>query len=78
MPIAGLLTVAEAAAELGIDTSSVRHAILSERLAAQKAGRDWLLRPEDVAAYKAKRRRSGKRFSAHRPRQPQRAGEERP
>ena len=62
MPIAGLLTVAEAAAELGVDTSSVRHAILSERLAAQKAGRDWLLRPEDVTAYKMKRRKSGRRY----------------
>lgn len=76
MPIVGLLTVFEAAAALEIDPSTVRHAILDGRLAAQKAGRDWLLLPEDVAAYKAKRRRSGKPFKDEgRPRQPRRAGE---
>jgi excisionase family DNA binding protein len=56
------LTVAEAAAILGIETSSVRHAIRSGRLAARKIGRDWWLRPEDVQAYKANRRNSGRPF----------------
>ena len=62
MPIAGLLTVAEAAAALGIEPSSVRHAIRSGRLSAQKAGRDWWLRAEDVLTYKAKRRNSGRPY----------------
>ena len=62
MPIAGMLTVKEAAAQLGVDPSSVRHAILAGRLAAEKAGRDWLLRPADVAAYQARRRNAGRRF----------------
>jgi excisionase family DNA binding protein len=75
MPVGRLLTTAEAAAELAIDPSSVRHAILSGRLPAQKAGRDWLLRPEDVAAYKAKRRRSGRRFGAPCPHSARRVGE---
>ena len=64
MPIAGMLTVKEAADQLGVDPSSVRHAILAGRLAAAKAGRDWLLRPADVAAYQARRRNAGRRFGA--------------
>ena len=62
MVIEGLLTAAEAAAILGIEPSSVRHAIRSGRLVAQKAGRDWWLRPEDVSAYRARRRNSGRPY----------------
>ncbi len=69
MPIAGMLTVKEAATVLGIEPSSVRHAILSERLRAEKAGRDWLLRPEDVEAYKEQRRNSGRPFGPRKPHQ---------
>lgn len=57
-----MLTVAEAAATLGIAPSSVRHAIRAGRLEARKAGRDWWLRPADVLAYKANRRNSGRPF----------------
>jgi len=57
-----ILTVAEAAAILGVAPSSVRHAIRAGRLEARKAGRDWLLRPEDVLMYKANRRNSGRPF----------------
>jgi len=45
------LTVAEAAAELGISSSAVRQAIHAHRLPAIKKGRSWMLAPADVAAY---------------------------
>lgn len=50
-----LLTVKEAAAILGVHPSRVRYLINDEsddRLPAQKLGRDWLLRREDVEAFR--------------------------
>jgi len=54
------LTVGEAARTLDMDPSAVRRAILQGRLPATKFGRDWSLRPEDVAAYKQRPHRGGR------------------
>ncbi len=54
------LTVGEAARILDMDPSAVRRAILQGRLPATKFGRDWALRPEDVAAYKQRPKRGGR------------------
>ena len=75
MPIGGMLTVKEAATRLGIDPSSIRHAIRSGRLAATKAGHDWFLREDDVTTYQQTRRSAGRRFG---PRQRQRQEEHTP
>ena len=45
------MTVAEAAAEVGITESGVRLAITQHRLDARKAGSTYLIDPESVAAY---------------------------
>jgi len=63
MPIGGLLTLTEAAEELGVDSSSLRHAIASGRLAVEgKAGKTYLIRPEEVERYGRERRNSGGRY----------------
>ncbi len=54
------LTVGEAARLLDMDPSAVRRAILQGRLPATKFGRDWSLRPEDVAAYQRRPHRGGR------------------
>lgn len=48
---AATLSVAEAAAEIGVTPSAVRQAIQARRLAAVKVGRAWRLDPRDVAAF---------------------------
>jgi len=54
------LTVGAAARLLDMDPSAVRRAILQDRLPATKFGRDWSLRPEDVAAYQRRPQRGGR------------------
>lgn len=57
----------QAAALLGINPSSVRHACIDGRLrGARKRGRDWYIRREEVERYKAERQNSGKPFRAPR------------
>lgn len=46
------MTVAEAAAELGVSTSAVRLAIREHRLAGVKRGAGYMVDPRDVAAYR--------------------------
>jgi excisionase family DNA binding protein len=46
------MTVAEAAAELGITPGAVRQAIQAQRIAAVKVGAAWRLDSHDVAAFK--------------------------
>jgi excisionase family DNA binding protein len=45
-----MLTVTEAATRLGVNTSRVRQLILEKRLPATKVGRDWYIKPADLAA----------------------------
>lgn len=45
-----LLTVDQAADELGVTPRRVRALIKAERLAAEKVGRDWLIKPKDLEA----------------------------
>lgn len=44
-----LLSTKEAAERLGVDVSRVRRLILDERLPAEKMGRDWFIKEEDLA-----------------------------
>jgi len=43
-----LLTTKEAAESLGVNRSRVRQFILEGRLLAQKVGRDWIIKEEDL------------------------------
>ena len=45
-----LLTTAEAASRLGVSPSRILALIRADRLPARKAGRDWLIRADDLAA----------------------------
>lgn len=56
------LTTNEAADELGVNASRIRQLILSGVVQAQKAGRDWLISPEELekARSRAKRGRPPK------------------
>lgn len=56
---AATMTVAEAAAELGMTTSAVRQAIRARKLAAVKVGRGYMLAPHDVATYAKHSQRRG-------------------
>lgn len=47
-----LLTLRQAAARVGLTDSALRHAIRRGRLPAVKLGRDWLVRPSDLDAYR--------------------------
>ncbi len=51
--IGRLLTTAQAAAALGVKVDTVRHAIQSKALPAEKLGRQWVVTPEAVDAYRA-------------------------
>lgn len=44
------ITLRTAAAALGVSVRRVRQLIAEGVLPAQKVGRDWLIRPEDMAA----------------------------
>lgn len=50
-----LMSVAEAASQLGISTRGVTQAIKRGSLIAEKEGNIWRLKPVDVEAYKARR-----------------------
>ena len=56
------LTGPQAAALLGVQPATVRHAIIDKRLRATKRGRDWYIRREEVERYAAERQNSGKPF----------------
>jgi excisionase family DNA binding protein len=47
----GLLTLRDAAAQLGITADTLRAQIRRGRLRGTKLGRDWLLEPAEVARY---------------------------
>lgn len=46
------MTTGEAAAILGVTPGAVRQAIARGRLEATKTGRDWLIRPQALEAYR--------------------------
>jgi len=50
-----LLSVTQAATELGVNPDSLRQAILQGRLAAQKIGNAWIVRRADLDAYRQRR-----------------------
>ena len=50
----GLLTVSQVAQRLKLSPQHVRNLINSSKLAAQKIGSQWLVRPSDLAAYAAR------------------------
>lgn len=58
MRVSKLLTVDQAATELGVSARRVRALITDERLPAEKVGRDWLIKPGDLA--KVKERKPGR------------------
>jgi len=43
------LSTKEAAERLGVDASRIRRLIIDERLPAEKMGRDWFIKEEDLA-----------------------------
>ena len=48
-----LVTLTEAAAELGLATATLRHQIANKRLEAEKIGRDWTVSEAEVRRYAA-------------------------
>lgn len=46
------MTLQEAAGQLGLDASTLRHQIRNGRLKATKRGRDWWVTPSEVARYR--------------------------
>jgi excisionase family DNA binding protein len=50
-----MLTTAQAAAILQVSRRRVEALISASRLPAQKFGRDWLIRPEDLELVKVRR-----------------------
>lgn len=50
------LTVTEAAQLLGVDTSTVRHAIADGRIAATLRGRDWWITQPEAMRYSRERK----------------------
>jgi excisionase family DNA binding protein len=55
-----ILSVADCAAELGIEPDSVRKLIARDLLRARKLGRDWYILRPDLEAYKKRRRDPGR------------------
>lgn len=53
-----MLTLAEAAARLGVDPSTLRHQIRNGRFSATKLGRDWLVEEREVERYARESRRA--------------------
>ena len=53
-----MLTLAEAAARLGVAPSTLRHQIANGKLKATKPGRDWLVAEREVARYERENRRT--------------------
>lgn len=54
----GLLGLAEAAAELGVSSATLRAQVHRGRLRAIKVGRDWLVTSSEVARYRAEVQKS--------------------
>lgn len=54
-----LYTTAEAADELGVTAGRVRQMILDGELAAEKLGRDLLIKAEDITAAKSRKTMPG-------------------
>ena len=54
------ITTTEAAKLTGYASSSFRHLILRNKIYAEKRGRDWFLRRDDVVAYAEKMKALGK------------------
>jgi excisionase family DNA binding protein len=50
-----LLSSIEAAARLGVSQARVRQLAIAGDLPARKMGRDWFIRPSDLAVYQAQR-----------------------
>jgi excisionase family DNA binding protein len=48
-----VMTLPEAAKELGLAPSTLRHQIKNGKLAARKVSRDWYLTREEVERYRA-------------------------
>lgn len=57
MPIS-YVTLAEAAKDLGVAESTLRHQIANRKLAATKIGRGWFVTPEAVEHYRQNRKRA--------------------
>jgi excisionase family DNA binding protein len=47
-----LLTTAQAAVALGVNASRVRQIILAGKLPAEKHGRDWIIKTDDLEQYR--------------------------
>ncbi|MDR3577060.1 MAG: helix-turn-helix domain-containing protein [Anaerolineaceae bacterium] len=56
----GILTTKDVAEILGINIRTVHSLIKRARLPAEKFGRDWLVKVEDLEIYKENRRRPGR------------------
>lgn len=54
-----MMTLAEAAQQLGVSPATLRWQIRNGRLAATKQGRDWYVEPEEVERYRRESRREG-------------------
>lgn len=50
--------LADAARDLGVAASTLRHQIRLRRLTATKIGRGWFVTPEEVEHYRATHRRA--------------------
>lgn len=62
------MTLAEAAASLGVTAGNLRHQIAHGRLKATRHGRDWWVTPAEVARYQRESRgRPGRRPRAGQP-----------
>lgn len=55
-----MLTTREVAERLAINTSRVRQLIIRGQLKAEKHGRDWMIKAEEVERYKRERRPVGR------------------
>jgi len=57
---AGVMTVTEAAATLGLRPGTVRRHIAKGLIAAVKAGRDWSIERSEVGRFQRERRKAGR------------------
>jgi excisionase family DNA binding protein len=56
MPIT-YVSLADAAKDLGVAQSTLRHQIKNRKLAASKIGRGWFVQPHEVERYRSEHRR---------------------
>jgi predicted site-specific integrase-resolvase len=52
-----MFSIPEAAKELGLAPSTLRHQIKNGKLAARKVSRDWYVTADEIARYRAENRR---------------------